>query len=465
MRARRSRGALLAIFLVVALGFVRADPVDDAVKALMEQQKIPGAVVAVVRAGKLIKVGNYGWADRERQIPVSRETIFRIASVSKQFTAVGVMMLVEEGKVRIEDPIRRHLPNSPARWEKITVRHLMEQTSGLADFINEPKVSLTKDITDEQLMKDVAERSLKFAPGESWMYSNTNYLLLAMIIEQVTGKWYGDFLAERIFRPLGMTQTAILRTRAITPGRATGYQLKKDVLTASDAVLAPAVAGYGGGGMESTVLDLVRWDVGLSTETLLKSATLERMWTAGRLNNDAPHTYGFGWRVEEISKHRRISHGGKWVGVTSHIDRYRDDALTVIVLTNLSDATPAKIARTVAGTYIPELAIKTYAPITDRELETTKRFEDVLRRAAEGALKAEEFAESTWPHVEKHAGQMKRDATQFGALQKLTLVERTEQDGLPSYRYQARYARTTLRMHFVLTKDGRIVTMMPERGD
>lgn len=465
MRSRRWRVWLLAIAFACALGWVRADPVDDVMKEQMAQQKVPGAAVAVVRAGKLVKLGNYGCQDREKQIPVGEQTIFRIASVSKQFTAVGVMMLVEAGRVRIEDPVGRHLPESPATWENITVRHLLEQTSGLADFINEPKVNMTKDITDAELMKDVAGRPLKFAPGDSWMYSNTNYLLLAMIIERVTGQWYGDFLAERIFRPLGMTRTVILRTRDVTPGRAVGYQLTSNAITASQTVLAPAVAGYGGGGIESTALDLVKWDLALSTETLVKRATLERMWTAGRLNNDTVHTYGFGWRVEEIAKHRRVSHGGKWVGVTSHIDRYRDDELTVIVLTNQREATPAKMARAIAATYIPDLAQKTYAPIQDREPETTKRLEGVVRRAAEGTLKAEEFTETTWPHLEKHAEQMKRDFAQFGALQKLILVERTEQEGLPSYRYQARFARTTMRLHFVLSTDGRIVTMMPERGN
>ena len=155
----------------------------------------------------------------ELGVPVTTDTVFQIQSITKQFTATGIMLLVEEGKIRLDDPISRYLDATPAAWKPITVRHLLTHTSGLKDFINDATTSSRLDATEEQIMQAVAARPLNFQPGQMWQYSNTNYHLLAMIIRKVAGKWYGDFLAERIFQPLGMTHTAVMSEGEMCPSR------------------------------------------------------------------------------------------------------------------------------------------------------------------------------------------------------------------------------------------------------
>ena len=449
--------------LVIAFSLCsRADQVDDAVNSQIAKQRIPGAAIVVLKGGKVIKAAAYGMADVELAVPVKTDTVFRIQSVTKQFTATGIMMLVEAGKVRLDEPVSGYLEGCPAAWQKITVRHLLTHTSGLKDFVNEPPtLNLRLDVTEQQVLEWAAARPLNFAPGDAWAYSNTNYHLLAMIVRKASGRWYGDFLAERIFKPLGMTRTAVIRDGEIVPGRATGYAMDNGRLR-TGAFLAPSIASYGGGGILSTVLDLAKWDAALYTEQLLKRATLEQMWTPVKLNNGTTHAYGFGWEMGEIAKHRRLWHGGDWTGFSAQIDRFVDDQLTVIVLTNLAHSTLAGLSRSIAGTYLPEVAPTIYAPIADREPGVTARFFQVLRRNSEGTPRAEDFTPAVWDYIGPRIDQMRKDLAVLGPIEKLTLVERTDHDGERSYRYQARFKRTTFIMHFVVAKEDRISVMTPE---
>jgi D-alanyl-D-alanine carboxypeptidase len=441
----------------------RADVIDDLVQAELVSQKIPGAAVVVIRAGEVVKVGAYGLADKQREIPVTPGTIFRLQSVSKSFTAAGILLLVEDGKVALDDPISRHLANTPESWSKITIRHLLNQTSGLRDFINDPVINLREETDETQLLASAASRTLKFEPGLVWDYSNTNYLLLGIIITQVTGQWHGDFLAERIFKPLGMDHTSLPREgEAPNPERARGYTLR-DKQVVPSGVLAAAVTSNAGGGIQSTVNDLAKWERALASGKLLKPATLELMWTPAKLTSGATHPYGFGWEIGSLAGRRRISHTGRWTGYSAQVDRFIDDDLTVIILTNLAESSPEKISRGIAATFQPALAAPTYQPIEDREPAVTTRLTDVLRRTREGGLRAEEFVEPVWAYLEPRLDQTKNDFARFGPLQNLTLVERTDTPEGRSYRYRARFRRTSMIFHFVLTADDRIAVMMPEQ--
>jgi len=431
----------------------------------LARQKIPGAAVAVLKAGKVVKVSAYGLSDVELNVPVKTDTILRLQSVSKQFTATGVMMLVEEGKISLDEPVSRYVDSCPESWQRITIRHLLNQTSGLKDFINEAsnfasKLDLRQEVTDEQLVTILASQPLKFAPGDAWDYSNTNYLLLGMVIGRVSNSWYGDFLAERIFKPLDMTHTSVPRTRQPMKG----YTRDKGRIIPSGAVanLATSILSYGGGGIQSTILDMAKWDAALYTEQLLKRSTLQQMWTPAKLNNGTTQGYGFGWEVGKVAQHRQIWHGGNWTGFAAHIDRFVDDQLTVIVLANLAESDLAPISRGVASKFIPALAAPVYKPIADNEPEVTARFLDVLKRTGEGGLRPDEFIEPVWTYIAAHTDQMKRDFATLGVIQKLSLVERKNVGDDRSYRYQARFSRTTMIFHFVLTKDDRISVMMPE---
>jgi len=333
----------------------RADQIDEYIQSEMQRQHIPGLSLAVVKAGQVVKAGAYGLANVELNVPATTETVYQIQSVTKQFTATAIMMLVEEGKVKLDAKVGEYLSGTPESWKDITVRNLLTHTSGIKDFINEPTANLRLDVTEEEVLRATAQRPLNFAPGEKYAYSNTNYHLLAMIIRKITGLGYGEYLRQRIFGPLGMAHTKLVNLSEITPGRASGYLWQNDMLR-NGVFIAPSILAYGGGGIRSTVLDMAKWDAALYTEKLLKRSSLEQTWRGTKLNNGKVSGYGFGWGVGEVNGHRLLSHtGSNSTGFSSVISRFVDDKVTVIMLSNRGGADLTPMATKVAGFYIPEL--------------------------------------------------------------------------------------------------------------
>ncbi len=366
--------SLMLIFLLLAIAGI-ANPqiavddavsakVDDVVRAQLRKQKIPGIGLGVTRDGKIIKATGYGLANVELNVSVKPESIFQTGSVGKQFTATAVMMLVEEGKLGLDDKITKYFPEAPAAWKAVTVRHLLTHTSGIADYGGEEStmgkgvVNFRQDYTEDDLVRIFSAMPMDFQPGEKWKYSNTGYVILGVLIHRVTGKFYGDFLQERIFHPLGMTSTRIISEVDIIPGRTTGYRLLKGELKNQEWV-SPSLNTTADGALYTNVYDLAKWDAALYTEKLLKKASFDQMWTPVKLNNGTNYNYGFGWGVQEANGHRLLAHDGAWQGFTMNISRYVDDRLTIVVFTNLDEnnSRPAAIARAVAAIYIPALAI------------------------------------------------------------------------------------------------------------
>lgn len=361
----------------------RADKVDDYILAEMNKQNIPGLSLAVVRDGKIIKAEGYGWAHVENKIPVKPDTIFQLQSITKSFTATAVMMLLAEGKVDLDDRIGKYLAGLPDDWGPITVRHLLTHTSGVKDFINEPTVDLKKDITPEDVIKSLAKLPLNFPPGEKYAYSNTGYHLLGMIIHKVTGTPWPEFLRQRIFVPLRMTETDVVSATCNLTNWANGYGWGSSGLEEGRFV-APTILGYAGGGMLSTVLDLAKWDAALYTDTVLKKPALAQMWTPAKLNSGSRTQYGFGWAVDDYRGHKKVGHSGAHMtGFKTTIMRFLEDKLTVIVLANQRAANPENVAVGVAGLYIPSLNLAALKAKTDPDPELTKKLKDFLFELAE----------------------------------------------------------------------------------
>lgn len=233
---RQNRIALTISLLFLAYSGVDRvygqDPVkmavDEFVRGEMERQKIPGVSIAVVKDGKPIFVKGYGLANIEHQVSVKPETIFQSGSVGKQFTAFAVMLLVDEGKISLDEKISKYLGEVPESWKNITVRHLLTHTSGLTDYTQD--FNLWQDYTEDELLKKAQGVPTAFAPGEKWQYSNLGYLTLGVLIHKVSGKFYGDLLQERVFKPLGMTTARVISEADIIPNRAMGYRLEKGEL-------------------------------------------------------------------------------------------------------------------------------------------------------------------------------------------------------------------------------------------
>jgi CubicO group peptidase (beta-lactamase class C family) len=357
MKLRRPSLPLQITFLLLAYGPGLAQDstiqpaVSEYVKAEMQKQHIPGLSLLVAKGGNIVLAEGFGLANVELQVPVKPETIFQSGSVGKQFTATAVMMLVEQGKVDLDDRLTKYFKDAPKAWNDVTVRQLLSHTAGFGDY---PKnLDFRKDWTEAEQLKLVESIPLAYEPGTKWAYSNLGYLTLGILIHRVTGEFYGDFLLERIFRPLEMTSTRIISEADIIPNRAAGYRLVKGELKNQEWV-APMINTTADGSLYFSTLDLAEWDAALYTEKLLKKSSLDQMWTMVKLKDGQPNKghYGFGWFIDDRHGHRCIHHDGAWQGFQTAIDRYVDDQLTVIALSNLSGAEPGKITQHVAEMYL-----------------------------------------------------------------------------------------------------------------
>ncbi len=399
--------ALLGLSFFVASS-ASADKVDDYIKTEMERHKIPGLSLAVVRDGEIVQAKGYGLSNVELSVAANPETIYQSGSIGKQFTATLVMMLVEEGKLSLDDPIGKHIAEAPASWKGITVRHLLTHTSGISNNLYD-KMNMRQDYTEDDLLQQIAALPLDFPPGEQFNYSNPGYVTLGILIHKVSGKFYGDLLREKVFGPLGMATARVIDEADIIPNRAAGYRLVEGELKNQEWV-APVLNTTADGALYLTVLDMAKWDAALYSEKLLKRDSLDLMWTPATLNNGKTVQYGFGWMFGEMRGHRVIRHGGGWQGFSTHIARWVDKKLTVIVLTNLAGAPADAIANGVAALYHPELAAvehtaipvdpKTFDPyLGEYEIRpgfvlTLSREGDKLWMQATGQKRAELFAES-----------------------------------------------------------------------
>jgi CubicO group peptidase (beta-lactamase class C family) len=350
-----ARTALALILLGSAFAaMAQSDAVDAYVEAERERQRIPGLSIAVVRDGQLVKARGYGLANVELEVPASEHTIYQSGSVGKQFTATLVMMLVEEHELALDDTLAELVTGAPPAWRDVTVRHLLSHTGGLSNQVYE-KIDLRRDYTDEDLTRAIAELPLDFVPGTRFSYSNSGYVMLGVAIRRKTGSFYGDLLREKVLGPAGMTTARVINEADIVPNRAAGYRLVDGNLKNQEWV-SPTLNTTADGALYLTALDLAKWDSALDTERLLPRDALDLMWTPTKLNDGTTENYGFGWALGELAGHRVVQHGGVWQGFGSYIARYIDDRLTVIVLTNLAQADPGRIARGIAGHYEPELA-------------------------------------------------------------------------------------------------------------
>lgn len=337
----------VSLVLLLTAFNIFADSVDDYVETQLKQQKIPGMSIAILKDNKIIKIKGYGFSNLEHQVLAKPETIYQSGSVGKQFTATAVMMLVEDGKIHLDDPVSKYFQHTPESWKKITVRHLLTHTSGIPDYTAKD-VDFRKDYTEEDLLKILMKLPLEFQPGDKWNYSNSGYMLLGFLIHKASGKFYGDVLEERVFGPLGMTTAQVISESDIIPNRAAGYELKDGKIKNQDWV-SPSLNTTADGALYLTALDMSHWAEGLNGNRLLKSESFKQMWTAVKLNNGTSFPYGFGWRLGYQRGHRVIEHSGHWQGFSTGICRYPDFGLTVITLANLADLSSLTIAEEIAG--------------------------------------------------------------------------------------------------------------------
>ena len=342
---------------------VRGQDIDDFVTGWIDKQHVPAVTIAVVKDGTLLKAEGYGLADVENRISARPDTVFKIGSLSKQFIATGIMLLVQDGRIAVDDKVSRHLEGTPKTWEAITLRHLLTHTSGLVR--EAPGFDVYKLQPDIDVIKTAYPVALASAPGDVYDYSNLGYFVLAEVTTKVSGKPWGEFLSERVFRPLGMTATRVTSLTDLVPNRASGYAWTKGELQNEDDW--PAVRPSGA--FLSTVLDLAKWEGALSRDQILNEPTKREMWTPVRLNDGRTFPYGFGWQLDEWPADSKIPtgipmirHGGAMNGFRAGYVRWPSHRLTVIVLTNLSNAPYEGLVANIGIRYAPELRVQQKGP-------------------------------------------------------------------------------------------------------
>ena len=352
----RTRHAVLsALLILLSAVCAGADEVDDWVKAQLRARHVPGVAIAVVKDGVVVKTEGYGVADLEHNVPVVRSTVFKIGSVSKQFIAAGVMLLAQDGKLRVDDKLHKYLDEAPAAWEPITIRHLLTHTSGLRR--EAPGFDPYKARPDIDVIRSAYKVPLNGLPGDNYEYSNVGYWALAEVIHRVSGQPWATFLQERIFAPLGMTATRLTTVFDIVVGRAEGYTWRDNVFSNSEDYLALRPSGA----FMSTVGDMANWEVALQTGRILSPQTKTEMWTAVRLNNGSEYPYGYGWEVDYFPNGvgttdvPMIRHEGSIPGFRAVYWRLPNQRVTVIVLSNLQGAALDQLTAGIALRYAPDV--------------------------------------------------------------------------------------------------------------
>lgn len=340
---------LLLCLLIPVLSFAQVDSTDIIVKQLMDKQKIVGLSLAVIKNGKTITNKGYGWANVELQVPVHAETVIRLGSVSKQFFTTAILKLMEEGKLRIEDPVHTYFPDAPESWRPITLKHLMSHTSGLTR--EAPGYDNFKIQPDIDVIRSAYKLPLVFKTGEQYQYCNLAYFMLAEIITQVSGMPWQEYIHKTLFVPAGMRNSYLTDFYRIIPNRANGYMHQKDTLINATSMFAIRPSG----GFLSTSSDMIRWEkVVREKKIILRKENWEKLWQPVIKTSDkadAKEYYGFGWFIDEYKGHKLIQHGGANIGFRSVFAHFVNDGLSIIILTNTDEANPRSIANALADYY------------------------------------------------------------------------------------------------------------------
>ena len=331
----------------IGLAFTSEEPVAT---AAVTEHRTAGVAVAVVRNGRTVLAKGYGFADLENDVPVTPETVFRIGSITKQFTSAAIMRLMEQGKLSLDDTLQKFLPTFPTQGNHVTVRHLLNHTSGIKSYTSlGPKWQrvIRLDLMPDSLVALFANEPFDFKPGDAWSYDNSGYFLLGMIIEKLSGKSYGQYLQDEFFTPLGLKSTIYCDQAPLIKHRAQGYAVRPDGQFINAEPLS-MTQPFAAGSLCSTVNDLAAWTLALSSGKVVSAASYRMMTTPGTLNDGKPLTYGFGLGTGVLGGHRQVSHNGGINGFVSELHHYPDDSVVTVVLTNTGALAAIQIERLIA---------------------------------------------------------------------------------------------------------------------
>jgi CubicO group peptidase (beta-lactamase class C family) len=453
MRILRRSVLLSAVLLLSALSFAQtsdlpASTIDQIVQQVLAETGVPSASLAIVRGGHLAYSHAYGYARLDPRLPARSEMRYSIGSISKQFTATAILMLAEEGKLSLDDPVSRFLP-SLTRANQVTIRQLLSHTSGYQDYWPQDYVPpfMLHPITAERILDIWARKPLDFDPGAKWQYSNTNYVIAGLIVEKASGMPLLTFLADKVFQPLGMREVVNIDQQRLAATDPTGYLRY--------ALGPPSVAPkegkgwlFAAGELAMSAPDLARWDIGMLEQRLLKPASYKEMQTEVLLKNGMGTRYALGLTVTSEADHRALEHGGEVSGFTAENIVFPDDAAAIVVLTNQDAATAAgQIARRIAPLLFQD------ARVSEKEQQARRIFEGLQR----GQINRSLFTGNANSYFSLQALQdFASSLGPLGAPQSFTQASQGLRGGMSFRRYTVKFFNKTLSVWVYELPDGKI---------
>jgi CubicO group peptidase (beta-lactamase class C family) len=431
---------LFAVVLVALTGVARADAIDDYINTEIERQHVPGLALAIMQHGHLLRAQGYGFANLEHHVPVHPDTVFQTGSVGMQFTAVAILLLVEDGKLRLDDPIRTYLPAAPRTWAPITLRQLLNHTSGLPTT---PSGEFRRDYTDDELLAILYKQELNFPAGTHWSFSYAGYLVLGMTIKKATGESYADLLTRRVFAPLGMRTTRLMDYLAIIPNRAAGYELADGQLRNQEWV-SPTANSTADGALVFSALDYALWDSAIVGHKILRPQSWAEVAEPARLPNGHTYPYGFGWFLGHTAGQEVWSQAGSWQGFQTFVIRYLGEELTIIAMANSNHADPTTLVRHVAAMLDPSLAQPPGAPIEDPDPRLTQHLSTVLQQIAAGKPNYTDFAFISRSEFAETMADNQKTLQSLGAARQLALFAQKQLGDEQVLTYRVRYDNALL---------------------
>lgn len=463
----RALATVLAVFLLTigALPAVRRAAVDSAVTAVMQRDHVPAISIGIARNGTMLYARGYGYRDLPNTIAADSGTIYEIGSITKQFTAALILQLLHDGKLSLDDPLSKYVANYPAA-DRVTLRQLLDQVSGIPDYTQQLDFLsyVDQDLTPAQIVAKVSALPLEFSPGSKWEYSNTNYVLLGMTIEKITGQSYADALQARLLGPLHLSSTSYTNPAAATADRAFGYSWygTYSVLARPSSRTIP----FSAGALSSTVFDLIAWDTALFSNRVLPPELTKLMMTPGTLTDGTPTDYGFGLQLSRFYGRLAVMHGGGIFGFSSFNIVFPDTKLQIAILGNSDTFVSAEaLAKSIAAIIEPpsdrQLEATQFRPAQNEDPKITAALTTILSQIESGAITRAAFDASFNAAVsDAQFAAAERYISLLGTPKLFEFAEKRIVAGLPVYKYRITYPSARVFVFFGYGADGKISTLL-----
>ena len=448
-------GCLVLAILVMAPTVAQADPIGDLVLAELTRSKTPGAAIVVVQDGRAARVQGFGQANIEHGVPVHPDTVFKAGATGMQMTAAAVMLLVEEGKLELDAPVSRFLTGTPTKWARVTIRQLLNHTSGLPAT---PNGDFRTDYTNAQLLGIIAAQELNFPAGMRYRFSYAGYIVLGFVIEQISGEHWTKFMARRLFAPLGMQTARGIDELTIIPNRASGYEWRDGVLRNAEWI-SPTANSTADGSLYLSALDYAAWAEALSGKRLLSARSWKTLAEPARIADGSTCASVPGWFVGTAGRQPVLWQAGNWQGFQTYALRFPDKDLTVAVFANGEQADVLGLARGITALSDPALVAVPASVLADADPAETSRAQALVESVAGGRARQSDFADFAKLDFKEltdlHAGVL----SGLGGLIEFKLFDRREHCAETAYRYRARYAQGMVEVRLGLGSTGKVTSL------